>query len=566
MSSADHEPGSQSDRLRRRAEELLADKQLGLQTLSLERAGELIYELQLHQLELEMQIDELRRTEELLAHAEDRYDYAPVAYVTTDANGAIVEANLTAADLVGVERQELVGARLSDFVAPDDQDSFYHHDRAVQGSGYRQSCELTMVRANGHRFAAWLDTTIAPGGDGGFDHCRSVIVDGTERARVQAAQAEMRHTLALQELIGGIAHDFNNLLTAVMGAHALATLDLEARDRLSVHLSVMGQGLEAIRDLVHQLTTLGSHRSSSKTVISLKSVAEKACAIALAGGDVECDLGVTAETWPVVANEQDVNQALQNLVTNAREAMPDGGTLRVTADNVLVLAGEVPQLPPGRYVRLSVADTGIGIPETDLPRIFDAYFSTKKRGGQRGMGLGLAICRAIVTEHGGAITVDSEVGTGTTVHVYCPAATESLPAQPQPERTELAAAEGRILVMDDQEAVRTAACGLLTRLGYTPVPACDGGEAVRLYREAMASGERFAAVILDLTVPAGMGAKAAIKKVLAIDPAATVLISSGYSRDPLVTDYARHGFRGALPKPYTLEELSAALRSALHGT
>ncbi|HEX9593930.1 MAG TPA: ATP-binding protein [bacterium] len=562
----DDAQGQRYDELRQRAEALLAGRQLGFQTRSSDQAGELAYELQLHQVEVEMLIEELRHTEEKLAEVQDRFDYAPVACVTTDADGTIVEANLTAADLFGVGRRDLVGARLSDFVARDDLDTFYLHHRAVRRSGYRRSCEITMVKADGRRFTAWFDTTIAPGGSGAFDHCRSAIADGTERTRALEARAELRHRQALQVLIGGIAHDFNNLLTAVMGAHSLATMDRDAPDRLPTHLGVMGEGLEAIRDLVHQLVTLGLPRCSPKTVTSLYPLVEAACDLALSGGDVQCDYGLSAGAWPVVANGRDISRAIQNLVTNAREAMPGGGVLRITADNVVVLAGEIPELQPGHYVRLSVADAGVGIPETDVRRIFDPYFSTKQRSGHRGMGLGLAICYAIVAEHGGAITADSEVGTGTTMHLYLPAAKEPLPARrQQPEGTEDLAGEGRILVMDDQEAVRTAACGLLARLGYTPVPARDGAEAVRLYRQAMRSGERFAAVILDLTVPEGMGARATIKKLLAIDPAATVLISSGYAHDPAVTDYARHGFRGALPKPYTLAELGKALHAAVHG-
>jgi len=546
----------------------MAGKEVDFQTLSPAQAARLAYDLQVQKIELEIRNEELCRAQEELAAARDRYadlyDYAPIAYVTADADGTIVAANLTAADLLHVGHDAMVGSPVSDFVARHDQDTLDQHRREVCRYGYLRRCELTMVKANGETFPAQLDSVISPDRDGAFDHCRTMITDVTERVRVDQALARLRHRESLAVLTTGIAHDFNNLLTTVLAGYSLANMDLHRPDRLPLHLGMMGKGLEAIRDLVQALLTLTSRTASEKTMISAKALLEAGCDLTDIPADVHCATAVAEELWPVVANERMLSRVIQRLVTNAIEAMPAGGMIRVTADNAVVLADQVPDLRPGRYVRLSVADAGAGISDQALSRIFDPYFSTKERGDQHGMGLGLAIAHAVVAEHGGTITVASRIGTGTVFHVYLPAAHEPSrgPHEPRAEAQALTGA-GRILVMDDQSMVRFAACAILRRLGYTPAAVGDGMEAIQMYRVALESGERFAAVVLDLTVPQGMGGETAVAELLAMDPEAIVLVSSSYPQDPVMTDYARYGFRGTLPKPYDLTDLGQALRAAL---
>jgi len=226
--------------LRQQAEALLAGQEIDFRTLTPEQTASLVHDLQVHQIELEMQNDELRRTQEELGAARDRYldlyDYAPIAYVTTEAAGTIVSANLTAAELFGVGRDDLLGAPLSDFVARQDQDALYFHRREIRHTGYPQRCELTMMKADGGSFPAQLDSVISPDHDGGFDNCRSMITDVTERVRADEALARLRHRESLAVLTTGIAHDFNNLLTTVLAGHSLATMDLDRPDRLPLHL------------------------------------------------------------------------------------------------------------------------------------------------------------------------------------------------------------------------------------------------------------------------------------------------------------------------------------------
>jgi two-component system cell cycle sensor histidine kinase/response regulator CckA len=564
-------PQQSSNERPRSVEALMTGERIDFQALSPAQITEVVDELRVRQIGLATENEKMRRAQEEVTAARDRYadlyDYAPIAYITTDADGTIVAANLVAADLLCVRRDEMIGSPLSDFVARHDQNTLDFHRREVRRYGCLKNCALTMVKANGETFPAQLDSVVSPDREGSFDHCRTVITDVTERVRTEQALALLRHRESLEVLAAGLAHDFNNLLTAVMAAHSLATLDLKSPEHLPAHLHVMGEGLAAIRDLVLQLLTLSSSTPSDKSAVAAKKLVETGCRRAVVPDNVECECGLVERLWPVLANEATMSRAIQNLVTNAGEAMAKGGLIRITAGNEVVLRGQIPELRAGRYVRISIADAGPGIPEEHLPRIFDPYFSTKPRATQCGMGLGLATCRAIVKEHGGAITVETRLGAGTTFDVYLPAATATArpaPAKP-PGDGQLLTGVGRILVMDDQEMVRTAADNLLAQLGYTPVTACDGAEAVRLYRRALESGERFAAVILDLTVPRGMAGTVAVKELLKIDPTVVALISTGFANDPVVNDFWHYGFRGALPKPYNLAELGEALHTALHG-
>ena len=555
----------------RRAEALIAGEPIDFQARSPQQVALLIDRLRAGQVELKTQNEELRHAQEELAAAReqyaDLYDYAPIAYITTDGDGTIIAANLTAADLLGVGRNEMIGAPLSDFVVRQDQDTLVAHRREVRRYGCLRNCELTMIKANGETYPAQLDSVVAPDRDGQFEHCRTVISDVTERVRADQALAQVRHRESLEILAAGIAHDFNNLLTGVMGAHSLATVELKTSpEHLPMRLSVMGKGLEVIRDLVHQLLTLGSPTPTDKRVIATRELVEQGCRMAVTAGNVECDCDLPARLWPVIANEQTVSRAIRSLVTNAVEAMPNGGLIQITADNAVVLPEQVPGLHAGHYVRISVADAGPGIPEDYLPRIFDPYFSTKERGPRHGMGLSLAMCHATVAEHGGVITAESRIGIGTTLHVYLPASAGTVDVRRDNKPCDAAPlmGVGRILVLDDQEIVRTAACDMLTQLGYAPVAARDGAEAVGMYREAVECEERFAAVIVDLTSRGGIGGSETMKDLLEIDPTVVALISSGFVNDPALTDFAQYGFRGVLPKPYGLAELGQALHAALH--
>jgi CheY-like chemotaxis protein len=238
--------------------------------------------------------------------------------------------------------------------------------------------------------------------------------------------------------------------------------------------------------------------------------------------------------------------------------MPGGGTLRVRCENAAVQGGSVLQLTPGDYVRISIQDEGMGIPGELLPKIFDPYFTTKPRGS----GLGLATTYSIIKKHDGHINVESQPGAGSVFRVYLPASCQELPAKP-PQPKASVPGTGKVLVMDDEAEVRNVVGDMLKTLGYEPVFARDGAEALAVYQNAARSGSIFDAVIMDLTIPGGMGGKETIKKMLEVDPRARVIVASGYSNDPVMSAFESYGFSGVIAKPYTMDTLAMTLRSVI---
>jgi len=295
-------------------------------------------------------------------------------------------------------------------------------------------------------------------------------------------------------------------------------------------------------------------------VRSLTAIGELVRQIALftlSGSSANCEFQLPHDLWLADVDSGQISQVVQNLVLNAAQAMPNGGTLHVSAANVDLDGSEPVALPAGRYVRLSVADQGPGIPPEHRQRIFDPFFTTKEQGS----GLGLSITYSIVNRHGGLIQVDSSPGAGTTFHVYLPAHRSGLDLPAQNE-AELVPGAGRVLVVDDEESVRQVTRKALTTLGYEVALASDGSEAVALYREALSEGRRFDVVVMDLTIPGGMGGKDAVGRLRDLDPDVRAIVASGYSNDPIMADHQRYGFCGKIAKPFTLHDLSMAVERA----
>jgi len=279
---------------------------------------------------------------------------------------------------------------------------------------------------------------------------------------------------------------------------------------------------------------------------------------ALRGSNVRGDLTLPAHLWPVEIDPGQINQVLHHVILNAKQAMPQGGVVEVRADNLPSDAARPSLLPHGCWIKITIRDQGYGIPADQLPKIFDPFFTTKASGS----GLGLAIAYAIVTKHDGRITVTSEVGVGTTVSLYLPASTRALVStsdRPSPS----VAHQGTLLVMDDNEAIRDVLVDMLTQLGYQSQCARDGAEAVTLYQQARDAGQPFTAVLLDLTIPGGMGGKETITHLQAIDPQVCAIVSSGYANDPLMADFRAYGFSGVISKPYTMEGLHEVLQRVI---
>jgi CheY-like chemotaxis protein len=360
-------------------------------------------------------------------------------------------------------------------------------------------------------------------------------------------------------LAGGIAHDFNNYLMAILGNIALAVRSIPDGSPAVPLLAECERACSRARDLTQQLLTFAKGGAPVRATLDLRPVIREATLFALSGSRVDCEFSVDEGLWAVEADERQVALVLHHLVLNAEQAMPGGGRVAVSARNV----PSVPDAGPaagaaGRVVEITVRDGGPGIPAENLPQIFDPYFTTKEKGS----GLGLASVYAIVVNHGGTITAASSPGEGATFTVRLPASDRD-PRAAAPGEAAQPGRAARILVMDDEEIVRQVAEAMLGEIGHQVTLAADGTAAVARYREALAAGRRFDAVILDLTVRGGVGGLEALQHLLEIDPGVRAAASSGYSDDAAAAEHRRHGFRAFLPKPYTMRGLEAALAELL---
>jgi CheY-like chemotaxis protein len=313
------------------------------------------------------------------------------------------------------------------------------------------------------------------------------------------------------------------------------------------------------------LITFSRGGSPDKKIAAVASLVKNATEFTLSGSNLKAKFNFPDNLWPVEVDKRQIGQAIHNVIMNAREAMPDGGLLEVSAENV-TSDDDLSNLRNGKYVKISITDFGIGIAQKNLDKIFNPYFSTKKMGNKKGTGLGLSICHSIIQKHGGNVTVESKYRHGTTFHIYLPGANGKSPAQRNADAAEQEIpvfGEGRILVMDDEAMIRKLAGELLSYLGYDVDFALDGAEAIQRYKEAMDSKQPFDAVILDLTVKGGMGGKETIEKLVKIDPQVVAILSSGYCNDPGITDFGRYGFSGVVTKPYTMSELGERLNQVV---
>ena len=382
-----------------------------------------------------------------------------------------------------------------------------------------------------------------------------------ERQRMEDELLKARKIKSVGVLAAGIAHDFNNLLTGILGYVSLAKVVAQTDAKVVAYLTAAEQACQRATALTQQLLTFAKGGAPVRHTVSLVELLKECVGFVLRGANVRGDIQIAADLWPVDVDAGQINQVVHNVVLNAMQAMPGGGTVQVRAENIVLAAGVPFPLPEGRYVKITVQDSGRGIPKEVLSNIFDPYFTTKAEGS----GLGLTTAYAIVIKHEGYITITSEVGVGTTVVIYLPASQKAT-VSAQTHAFIPLSGSGRILVMDDEEMVRNVLRQLLESLGYTVECVQDGTEAVAAYQRAQAAGQPFAVVILDYTIPGSMGGLEALARLRAIDPQVTALISSGYANNPVVADWAYYGFSGVVAKPYTIAQLQEALHNVLSGS
>ena len=385
----------------------------------------------------------------------------------------------------------------------------------------------------------------------------------TEQLRTEIAQREQaeeellraRKLESLGVLAGGIAHDFNNFLTVVQGNIEVAKVQLHPNEAAHQFLDQAASACQRAAFLSSQLLTFAKGGDPIRRVVSIAQLVTDAVHLARTGSAVSIDVNIAEGLWFAEVDPGQIGQVLHNILLNARQAMPGGGTIEVRVENVLFPNSPDDAAP---RVRISIRDYGRGISAEVLRRIFDPYFTTKPGGS----GLGLATAYAIVVKHGGHISVESTPGAGTVFTVDLPASLETLLPQ-TPIVASIQTGTERLLVMDDDETLLILFKAVLTQLGYDVQTARDGAEAIALYEESKAAGMGFDVVVLDLTVTGGVGGMEAAAKLRQLDPSSKLIVSSGYSDAPVMSDFREYGFDAVIPKPWTVPEISYVLRRVL---
>jgi PAS domain S-box-containing protein len=518
-------------------------------------------------------LQQARRAEQALAAEKERLAVTlrsiADGLITTDLDGTILSINRVAEELTGWTQENAIGEPLATVFRNFDPETRERCDNSVQTLAARTT-ERRGVRCSilfGRDLAEHpIEESVAAicAADGRAIGMLLAFRDITDALRIQEERAKASRMASLGLLAGGIARDFNNALLAIMGNVSIARASIPKRDPVATALADAEQACLNARQLTWQLLTFSKGGVPRKQAVGLATVLKESASVVLRGSNVDCLVECPPNLWPVEADPDQLADVFSRVLTNAQQAMPHGGVIAVTAENVhevTARSGYALSISPGPHVRVSISDKGIGIPKENLGRIFDPYFSTK----QRGSGLGLATTHSVVKNHGGFLSVDSQLGVGTTVHVTLPAMTAlALPEPVLPVRSS-GGGRPRVLVMDDEEAIRRLAVTMLECLGYDGEIVDGGNAAVERFTRALQQGHPFDVVILDLIVRGGVGGKEAVAQLAAIDPSVKAIVMSGYAQDSTMTDYRDHGFQAAISKPFTLQELSATLQFVVGG-
>lgn len=497
------------------------------------------------------------------------------AVVTTDEKGQIILSNDVAVSFTGVSSQAAQGKRFSEVFRVirrnDGQPAASIVEEALsKGSVIESEPGLALSAPDGQERLISLRAAPIHDQSGSVRGTVVVVRDITEKEKMAEELLRTSKLQSIGVLAGGLAHDFNNMLTAVLGNLSLIRHRRNLPPEVIPTLNEAERGASRAQELTRYLLTFADGGAPMKQLIQVRSLIEETSAFVVRGSNVHCDFQLAPDLWDTEADPNQFAQVISNLVMNAVEAMPEGGHIEVVAENVTAPIRQAANLADGDYISISVQDYGVGIFREHLSRIYDPFFTTKKQA----RGLGLAAAYSIIQRHGGHITVESAPGVGTTITFYLPAKRPLVPADVAPApapaapiadepQTTSGGRKVRVLVMDDEEAIRLLIETMLDALEYEVVCTVDGDSALAAHAEAHSSANPFDLVIMDLTIPGGMGGKEAIRRLRERDKAIRAIVSSGYSNDPVMAQYHDYGFDGVLPKPYMMKDLIRVLQQVL---
>ncbi len=502
--------------------------------------------------------DELRKSERRFRQLFEQSNDAIIIH----RKGHIIDANKRACEMLGFSTAQLYTMDIADLESKKEQTDVKNRIARVI-SGQSVCFESEWKKADGSSIPIEISARVA-------DTKRGVIQviarDISQRKRREEEKLKIEKLESIGILSGGIAHDFNNLLSVILGNISLAQNDIGPHNKSGSLLKAAEQACLRSKDLTRQLITFSTGGAPVKKACSIDQLV-RTTATAVVGESISNGgLEIATNLWPVECDAEQIGHALSNILKNAVEATPNGGMLKITAVNHLSTEppdNRATDQAIDKYVHITVSDQGVGISDENRVKVFDPYFSTKQRGQRKGMGLGLTTANSIIEKHGGYIQIESVNGHGTTLHIYLPAATTSSQSSSVGKPKGKSVSGKSILMMDDEKMILELGRIMLTRLGYTVALAEDGKRALELFKNAIADGKPFDAVILDLTIKHGINGTQTLKQMLGIAPETRAIVSSGYSEAPVMTAPQSHGFWASLPKPYTSVELEKVLSEVL---
>jgi len=482
--------------------------------------------------------------------------------ISTDRKGRVALMNPVAEALTGYAEAEAMGRDLAEVFRIAGPEALAA-DNGASGKGIDAesglSLDKTLIHRDGTKFLIAYTTAPILDADGGAIGSVLVFRDITQQRKMEQELSKLDKLESLGVLAGGIAHDFNNFLAGIIGNLSLAKTEVSPSEKVFPRLERMENATLLANNLTYQLLTFAKGGAPVKQSAQLADLVKESATFASTGSSARCNFTFPPDLHASEIDRGQISQVIHNLVLNGIQVMPQGGVIEVTGENIRLSSNNELALPEGDYVRLTVQDQGPGIEEQDLKRVFDPYFTTKDKGN----GLGLAVVYSIIDEHKGRITVDSPPGCGARFSIYLPAAPMLETDQTAESFRQPSMPGRRILVMDDENYLLEVMSDMLDLMGHTAITVKNGEEAIRAYKEALKSAQPFDVVILDLTVPGGMGGKETIETLLEMDKDVRAIVASGYSNDPVMSDYARYGFRSALTKPYRLAQVQEALNAVL---
>ena len=487
-------------------------------------------------------------------------EYLPNGILLVNSGGTITLVNRKVQTLFGYTRDELIGQSV-EMLVPESLRT-RHTDNRIR---YQADPRTVMMGDRDHFTARLKDGSEIPvevglnpieTQEGKMVHC--TIVDLTERMRIEEELLKIAKLESVNLMASKIAHDLNNILTLIIGNFSVAKTYDDPVERDNA-IAEAEKASFRVKDLTSQLLTFSQGGSPITMPADIGELVKESAIFALRGSKVEGKYSIADDIWTVEIDTDQINQVINNLIINADQAMSNGGTIEFTVSNHRLENGSDIPLDAGKYVRVSVHDQGSGIPSSDLAKIFDPFFTTKSSGS----GLGLANAFSIIQNHHGHIIVDSELGVGTRIDFYLPASNVQKLTISRNKGEELIHGTGRILVMDDIQSICKLVKKMLGRLGYEVATARNGNEAIEMYKASMDADQMFDVVILDLTVPGGMGGKETLKQLKQINPEVRAIVSSGYSHDSTLVDSKRYGFQGSIGKPYKMAEFSRVLHDVI---